>query len=86
MSMATPAESVSGVGVATPDDTSQLELEAFSRWDGEPENEYLLPPSDGGKDAWLFLGAAFALEIMVWGKYTLINYVSVPSTLGRRFN
>jgi len=27
-----------------------------------------LPPVDGGKDAWLFLTACFAVEALVWGK------------------
>lgn len=27
-----------------------------------------LPPVDGGKDAWLFLAACFAVEALVWGK------------------
>jgi hypothetical protein len=26
-----------------------------------------LPPTDGGKDAWLFLFACFMLEAMIWG-------------------
>lgn len=26
-----------------------------------------LPPVDGGKDAWLFLAACFAIEALVWG-------------------
>lgn len=26
-----------------------------------------LPPVDGGKDAWLFLVAAFMIETLVWG-------------------
>ncbi|KAK0630770.1 major facilitator superfamily domain-containing protein [Bombardia bombarda] len=31
-------------------------------------NEFpLLPPVDGGKDAWLFLAACFVLEALVWG-------------------
>ncbi|KAL1963328.1 hypothetical protein VTN77DRAFT_8449 [Rasamsonia byssochlamydoides] len=30
-------------------------------------NEAQLPPVDGGKDAWLFLGACFIIEALVWG-------------------
>lgn len=26
-----------------------------------------LPPVDGGKDAWLFLGACFVIEALIWG-------------------
>lgn len=29
--------------------------------------EFSLPPVDGGKDAWLFLAACFAVEALVWG-------------------
>lgn len=35
------------------------------------EHEFSLPPVDGGKDAWLFLGAAFLIEVLVWGKIFL---------------
>jgi hypothetical protein len=28
----------------------------------------LLPPADGGKDAWLFLASSFVIEALVWGK------------------
>ena len=30
-------------------------------------NEFSLPSVDGGKDAWMFLGATFVLEALVWG-------------------
>ncbi|CAE7176017.1 hypothetical protein PTNB73_02940 [Pyrenophora teres f. teres] len=52
---------------ATPETQSQFELESRDRWSEEPEFESLLPPCDGGKDAWSFLAAAFVIEIMVWG-------------------
>ncbi|KAF2198740.1 putative MFS monocarboxylate transporter [Delitschia confertaspora ATCC 74209] len=29
--------------------------------------EFSLPPVDGGKDAWLFLAASFVVEALVWG-------------------
>ena len=67
--MATRSESVLVAAAATPDNQSQFELETASRWNEEPEHESLLPPTDGGKDAWLFLAAAFVIEIMVWGKF-----------------
>ncbi|KAI2620347.1 MFS general substrate transporter [Hypomontagnella submonticulosa] len=38
--------------------------------DFQPEEgvqEFSLPPVDGGKDAWLFLAACFAVEALVWG-------------------
>ncbi|KAI0012481.1 MFS general substrate transporter [Xylariaceae sp. FL0662B] len=38
--------------------------------DWQPEEgraEFSLPPVDGGKDAWLFLAACFAVEALVWG-------------------
>ncbi|KAI4861419.1 MFS general substrate transporter [Hypoxylon rubiginosum] len=41
-----------------------------SRRDLQPEErrqEFSLPPVDGGKDAWLFLAACFAIEALVWG-------------------
>ncbi|KAK0622954.1 major facilitator superfamily domain-containing protein [Immersiella caudata] len=37
--------------------TSTIELHHFP----------LLPPVDGGKDAWLFLAACFTIEALVWG-------------------
>ncbi|KAI5922670.1 MFS general substrate transporter [Camillea tinctor] len=33
----------------------------------EGRQEFSLPPVDGGKDAWLFLAACFAIEGLVWG-------------------
>ncbi|KAK2058092.1 major facilitator superfamily transporter [Colletotrichum caudatum] len=47
------AESGTGTGVHDSDDQGQ---------------EFLsLPPVDGGKQAWLFLAACFAVEMLVWG-------------------
>ncbi|KAF9877299.1 major facilitator superfamily transporter [Colletotrichum karsti] len=38
------------------------------RDDHNPSQEFSsLPPVDGGKQAWLFLAACFALEVLVWG-------------------
>lgn len=31
------------------------------------EQEFSLPPTDRGKDAWLFLAACWAVEALVWG-------------------
>ena len=54
----------------THDNRSDFELEASPRWNEQltNENESMLPPTDGGKDAWLFVAAAFMIEMMVWGK------------------
>ncbi|EOA89792.1 hypothetical protein ACJQWK_02791 [Exserohilum turcicum] len=46
---------------------SQAELDTIARWNEQSEHESSLPPTDGGKDAWLMLAAAFAVEFMVWG-------------------
>ena len=43
----------------TPDSTSTIAEEETQR--------FSLPPADRGKDAWLFLAAAFILEALVWG-------------------
>lgn len=32
-----------------------------------------LPPVDTGKDAWLFLFAAFVMEFMVWGNFSMAH-------------
>ena len=40
--------------------TSHHELEA-------PLNVQQLPPVDGGWQAWMFCGASFILETLVWG-------------------
>lgn len=37
----------------------------------EANNGFSLPPTDGGKDAWLFLLACFMLEALIWGKQLL---------------
>lgn len=29
--------------------------------------EFSLPPTDGGKDAWLMLAGGFVVEALVWG-------------------
>ena len=36
-----------------------------------------LPPVDRGKDAWLFLGACFMVEALIWGMST--PELGVPS-------
>ncbi|KAI8633800.1 major facilitator superfamily domain-containing protein [Xylariaceae sp. FL1651] len=39
----------------------------LSNEEGRERQEFSLPPVDGGKDAWLFLAACFAIEALVWG-------------------
>lgn len=34
----------------------------------EGAQEFSLPPADGGKDALMFLLAAFVLEAVIWGE------------------
>ncbi|KAK6951155.1 hypothetical protein Daesc_007686 [Daldinia eschscholtzii] len=53
------------IGVSTTSDESTT-----PQADSQPEDgrqEFSLPPVDGGKDAWLFLAACFAIEALVWG-------------------
>jgi hypothetical protein len=33
------------------------------------DDGFSLPPTDGGKDAWLCLLACFMLEALIWGKH-----------------
>ena len=40
------------------------------------DNQFSLPPVDGGKDAWLFLGATFVLEALVWSAMIPIPFLS----------
>jgi hypothetical protein len=42
-----------------------------------PQQEFSLPPADGGKDAWLFLAAAFVVEALVWGKSRLSTCIDL---------
>lgn len=46
---------------------SHEEPESVFHENPNPEIEFSLPPVDGGKDAWLFLVAAFIIEVLVWG-------------------
>ena len=78
--MATSLEADLTAAAATPDTQSQFELESRARWSEEPEFDSLLPPCDGGKDAWTFLAAAFVIEIMVWGMPFLFRPPTSPLT------
>jgi hypothetical protein len=66
--MATRTRSTLATVTPTSDDQSQFELDSSSRGNEEVEHESLLPPTDGGKDAWQFLAAAFVIEILIWGR------------------
>lgn len=35
--------------------------------------DFSLPPADGGKQAYLFLAGAFAVEALTWGKILLLD-------------
>ena len=51
---------------ATLADVELLPHEAGAR--SEDHQTHSLPPTDGGKDAWLFLFSCFMLEAMIWGE------------------
>ncbi len=44
-------------------DGNQVSVEQTS------QHEFSLPPTDRGKDAWLFLAAGFVVEALVWGQW-----------------
>lgn len=48
-----------------PQSIEQLPGNAIESFDGSA-----LPPVDRGKDAWLFLAAAFVVEILIFGKFS----------------
>lgn len=43
------------------------------------EEGHSLPPTDGGKGAWLLLASCFMLEAMIWGTLILERYHSRDS-------
>ncbi|KAF2125172.1 MFS general substrate transporter [Dothidotthia symphoricarpi CBS 119687] len=50
--------------------SSALDIEPFQNDPSiasEHDEGFSLPPTDGGKDAWLFLFACFMLEALIWG-------------------
>lgn len=50
------------------DEQIELQLSANSITNnGHHQQEFSLPPADGGKDAWLFLVTCFFVEAFVWG-------------------
>jgi hypothetical protein len=52
-------------------ETQSIELHPHGQETEQPyivRPEFSLPQADGGKDAWLFLAAAFFVEALVWGK------------------
>jgi len=40
------------------------------QWDEAGHDLQSLPRADGGKDAWLMLGACFIMEALIWGMRT----------------
>lgn len=42
--------------------------------DEEDDKKGLLPPTDRGKHAYLFLAACFVLEALIWGVWTLMTW------------
>ena len=42
----------------------------------QAHREFSLPPTDRGKDAWLFLAACWAVEALVWGRILLSAFLS----------
>ena len=50
----------------SPTDQDQAQVQEQHQ-EQESQQQFSLPPADGGKDAWLFLAAAFLLEALVWG-------------------
>jgi hypothetical protein len=64
-------QSQTALTAITPTTQSQIELQHSTQWtsEAEPDHEHesLLPPTDTGKAAWLFLASAFVIEMMVWG-------------------
>ncbi|XDG04365.1 hypothetical protein ABKA04_003980 [Annulohypoxylon sp. FPYF3050] len=62
---AQPIARVGAVPAAAEELNQQVESPAETP--GEERQEFSLPPVDGGKDAWLFLAACWAIEALVWG-------------------
>jgi hypothetical protein len=55
-------------------ETQSVELHRHEQETEQPYTvrpEFSLPQADGGKDAWLFLAAAFFVEALVWGKVSV---------------
>ncbi|KAI8938433.1 hypothetical protein NX059_004326 [Plenodomus lindquistii] len=49
---------------------THTDIELLQNTGAEPSAEdqgFSLPPTDGGKDAWLCLFACFMLEALIWG-------------------
>ncbi|KAF1960499.1 MFS general substrate transporter [Byssothecium circinans] len=45
----------------------EIESQRGETYSGDAQGGFSLPPTDGGKDAWLFLLACFMLEGLIWG-------------------
>lgn len=61
------------------------ELESFQNRPADEANaSSSLPPTDGGKDAWLFLFACFMMEALVWGAWTRCSTAHLTAARVRR--
>ena len=46
--------------------------------DASRQQEFSLPPADGGMKAWLFLAGCFAIEALVWGESSSSSFLPLP--------
>jgi hypothetical protein len=66
-----------GTGTASGSEGFQDGVEDGTVAPGDRHEFPVLPPVDGGKDAWLFLGACFVIEALVWGMCFLRPKISI---------
>jgi hypothetical protein len=59
------------------DDNDGIEIGA----DSSNRHEFSLPPADGGRQAWCFLAACFAMEAIIWGEHLHSPYTSPPNQI-----
>lgn len=69
LSMDTTSGNVITLGHLENDENGQSQLDPTNlhQEEGTRGLEFSLPHADSGKDAWLFLAGAFAIEALVWG-------------------
>lgn len=77
----TPPDSLTQITGKTTAPLSQSQSQSPSTGQETPKSEQdavhefgQLPPTDTGKDAWLFLAACFTLETLVWGAFFLTRH------------
>ena len=80
-----------GIRVTPRNGAQILPLENFEPPNSDTYNfsqrqQFSLPPVDGGRDAWLFLAAAFMVETLVWGANPSLqsNEDSIANSHGTR--